>query len=844
MPKNWDIHIIPASHLDYGWAASPGECLSYVSEIIKMAVDDIQGDYPDYKFTIEYTLFLKHFLEVYPDYLEAVKQLLKEGKIEVCTTMVGAIEQFLDGEMLIHELVSAKRWIRETLNYEPVTVQHTDLPGHVIQIAQFLRGAGIQNMAYSRYHPPVPLHQWRSPDGSEVVACCHFHGDHAKPGVPWEGYGWGWVLFVHNADMDKVFQELPKSLQERESVWPRGVNDLLMGCQSDLQPGEPEMLQRIAAWNQRFPQWGIRISTISQFFAAVDPQKLPTYCGEAPYGFFALPSIWISAAQEMRRADHAITTAEKWSVFRQLTSLGSVQRGRLEQARNSLFLPHDHNTGGRRGEINDSERYKDALNARLEGESLLQEAAMTFTVHIDYRPCEDGTYPITVFNSLSWNRRDVVETYIEVPKIGIQGLRVIDSTGRTVPSQILRLDERKDLGWSRIYLLFVAEDVPAHGYETFYVAPMEESPEEVNTSLICTTRQMKNRFFRIDFDAKGIRQILWQKTPLVGKSTRRFNRLFALEDRMDNTEGPPWDMDKVYSGKRWQSQIRRVEIVESGPVRAVLRFYGRIWNSPFTQDLVVYDSLERIDLLHTIHYRTKMHTQVRAAYPLNVPQGEATYESTYGVVRLGKDEMPGTFRGHGERWVQKWIDISNSDFGVTLATRQIPHAISDKAIEPILIRTATDCGTPFYYYDQDQIYTFHYSLIPHRGHWRRAATHRAGWEWNNPLYACNMTTCFPIQPIHKSRKLPEKCSFLTVSHKNVVITAVKPAQEAGTFIVRLVEYHGRSGQVTLTCKEKIQYAEEVNFLEERLCNLSVIETAVKVGIRKYGIHSVKIRLDE
>ena len=53
------IHIIPGSHLDYGWAASPGECFAYITENIRMAIEDISGDSPDYKFTIEYALFMK-----------------------------------------------------------------------------------------------------------------------------------------------------------------------------------------------------------------------------------------------------------------------------------------------------------------------------------------------------------------------------------------------------------------------------------------------------------------------------------------------------------------------------------------------------------------------------------------------------------------------------------------------------------------------------------------------------------------------------------------------------------------------------------------------------------------
>ena len=38
MSRNWQIHMVPGSHLDYGWAASPGECFAYITEVIRTAV--------------------------------------------------------------------------------------------------------------------------------------------------------------------------------------------------------------------------------------------------------------------------------------------------------------------------------------------------------------------------------------------------------------------------------------------------------------------------------------------------------------------------------------------------------------------------------------------------------------------------------------------------------------------------------------------------------------------------------------------------------------------------------------------------------------------------------------
>ncbi len=840
MRPKWQIDLVPGSHLDYGWAASPGECLAYVSEVIRTAVEDLTEGPPEFRFTLEYVLFVRHFLETYPEYEEALKRLIDEGRLEVCTTMTGPIEQWLDGEMLIHQLTRGKRWVRERLGYDPKTAQHTDLPGHIIQIPQFLQGIEVENFAYSRFRPPVPLHIWRAPDGSEVLACCHNHEDYRKPGS-WEGYGWGWFLFVNNKDVAWAEERLLEGLKWRDTFWPPN-QPVLMGCESDLQPSDPTMVDRVAQWNERHPEAPIRFCTISEFFRGVKRKGLPVYQGEAPYSFFALPAIYIAAAQNMRRGDNAVTAAEKWTTFAEWQGLGRAPRERILAARDALFLPHDHNTGGRRGEINDAERINDARTCRLEGESMLQEAAMRFTVHINYRRLKEGVYPITVFNSLSWERDDVVETYIELPMTGVKSLNITDSKGRPVPSQILEVDEQ--MGHSRIYLVFVAPRVPSHGYETFYVRPSTEA-EPVDSSLEVSEKGMQNAFFDIRVKDKRIASIKWKGRELIRQAPRGFNEIYVREDRQSNVEAPPWDIENTYTGKEWDSRVDKVEMVESGPVRAVLRFTGRAHTGRFTQDVILYDALERVDFRHTLDYKAKMHTMTRVAYPLRVPGGTATYESPYAAVRLEEDEMRNTFRGHGERWVQKWIDISNEDYGVTLATRQTTHAVANDGIEPILARTAVDCGTIFYYYDQDGAYTFDFSLTPHEKDWKDAAGHRAGWAFNSPLDSCNWTTCFPIRPLRRSRRLPERDSFLQVDKANAVVTAIAPSRDdPEAYVVRLVEYHGKSGTVRLRFGSKVARAEEVNFLERRLRRLEVRDRTVSVKVKPCGIHSIRVKLQK
>ena len=143
------IFIVPGAHLDFGWCAGISECLAYADEIIKGSIDAITGPVPDYRFTVEYAAFLRHFLARFPEYLPTVKQLVKERKIETTAAMVGYMEDVLDGEIMVREIVHAKRFARDVLDCDLPTAQHSDLPGHTPQMPQLLAKAGVKYFSYT-----------------------------------------------------------------------------------------------------------------------------------------------------------------------------------------------------------------------------------------------------------------------------------------------------------------------------------------------------------------------------------------------------------------------------------------------------------------------------------------------------------------------------------------------------------------------------------------------------------------------------------------------------------------------------------------------------------------------
>lgn len=820
---NFQVFVVPGSHFDLGWCATIGECLSWGDEIIKRAVEFIQSE-ATYRFTIEYALFLKHFLQTYPEYRDKVRNLLLEGKLQICGTMVGAMEQILDGETLIREIVNAKRWIKEEFGIDVKTVQHSDLPGHTIQLPQILQKAGIENISYSRFHPPIPLHWWEAPDGSKVLACNHIHG-----------YGWGFMLLDNRSEL------LVEELKALDSIWPS--RNILMLQESDLLLPEPEIVEKVAELNKKLQDIKLKISVLDEFFAAVRSEKavLPVYKGEAPYGFYSLPATQPLTYKEARTGENKLMSAEKFASLREILGLGSYPSKRIELAWESLFYCHDHNVSGRRGDLNNEVREKRAIYGRVEGEEILREVLLSIGIRVKYS--QKGE-PLVVFNPLNWRRDDVIQVYMKFPNEQIRGITVEDQEGRKLPVQILKIERAGDNGRvdfsneniTRVDFLMLVKDIPPIGYKTFYVYPVEEVSENKN-HINVESNLVENSFYRIDFSDKNQIKLWWKDEwkELSGKNfldvtvfeDLRWDLEDALEEQAQKEKVPEvikreleYEPDKYYregrsnfTGTIWNLFREKAEIIESGPIRVVLRLEGKVLNSTVIEDVILYHHIPRIDFKITIDWEGKKNTQVRVKFPFNVPNSKMVYEVPFYGVEFGKDEMPNTYRGIGGRFVQKWIDVSNEDFGVTFGTQSCAHVLNNSTIEPILIRSVYSCGDPFIWSLNRGLHTFNFSIIPHKGDWKEAYSYRLGWEFNNPLEYFQTNIIEPISPLEP--KIEEEFSLVEIDNPSIVVTTIKKSFNSDElWVLRCFDAIGIGGETNITFPLGLDEVWMSNLIEE------------------------------
>jgi alpha-mannosidase len=132
---------------------------------------------------------------------------------------------------------------------------------------------------------------------------------------------------------------------------------------------------------------------------------------------------------------------------------------------------------------------------------------------------------------------------------------------------------------------------------------------------------------------------------------------------------------------------------------------------------------------------------------------------------------------------------------------------------------------------------FHYALYPHAGTWKDALTVRHGWEYDCPLQAVVTTA--------HAGSLPAEHSFASVSPDNVVLTAVKKAEDANGLIFRVYEWAGKQTTAEFHVPSGATGATVTNLMEQPEGEPLPVSTekggdVVKVPIHPYEILTIRV----
>jgi mannosylglycerate hydrolase len=260
------IFLVPHTHWDREWY-EPFQVfrlrlVALMDDVIARAEAD-----PDFRFTLDgQTAAIEDYLEIKPQNVERVRALVQSGKLAIGPWQILLDEFLCSGETIIRNLEMGWKGAEALGGAMPVGYL-PDMFGHVAQMPQILARSGIRFAALWRGVPSsVTGHsfRWESPDGSAVGVEYLF-----------DGYGNGLDLF---AVADKIPDALREYAEQTRSRY--GDADILGMVGTDHLPPHPELMSRVQRHHtEAFP---IRVGTMEEYFSqrATDPANLTVVRGE------------------------------------------------------------------------------------------------------------------------------------------------------------------------------------------------------------------------------------------------------------------------------------------------------------------------------------------------------------------------------------------------------------------------------------------------------------------------------------------------------------------------------------------------------------------------------------
>jgi len=827
--QQFTIRATGNSHIDMAWLWPWTETVEVVRNTFRSALDLIR-EYPDFTFSMGSAQTFYWMEEKYPDLFREIQQRVKEGRWELVGGMW--VEPDLNmpaGESLVRQLLVGKRFFQQKFGVDVKIGWNPDSFGYSWQLPQIYKRSGIDYFVTQKLlwaadttKFPYKLFWWESPDGSRVLT--YFPQDYA-----------GGLDAVHMATNLSVWAPAlygADTANQPEMMHLFGVGD---------HGGGPtrEMLDdgaRLDADGVVYPK--LKFGTAAGFFADLEKKlpemKVPTWKDELYFEYHrGVLTSQADTKQRIRHAEEVLLNAEKFSSLAAPYGYAYPQE-KLNDAWRRLLFDHFHDVMPGSGiAVNyvDAKRNLEEVD-RLGGEAMdggLRSIAANIATD-----AQKGV-PVVVFNPLSWPRKEVVEVEAQLPGPA-DDVEVMDSSGARVASELLSNDGR-----TNIVRVLIAASVPALGYQTYYVRAARQL--SAPTGVKASATALENEFLRVTIDPQtgcvvslfdkrsGTEALAPAETDTGGPKDRVCgNLLQTFVDKPQKWDA--WNIDADFEKKHWDiDKADEVKLVESGPLRAVIRVKSHFQDSAFIQDITVNAGVPRVDVKMQAEWHEK-HILLKVAFPLSGHNDKATFEIPFGSIERPTTRNTPAEKAKFEVPAERWADLSDARHGFSLLNDcKYGYDARGNVLRLSLLRSP-DFPDP---HADEGHHAFTYSLYPHGGGWREALTVRQGYELNYPL--------LPTVVANHTGSLPDARSFLEVREDNVVVTAVKKSEDDDALVIRFYEWAGRGGEVHLRLPGAAASAEETNLMERRGQAISPTGgDEIAVPVAPFEIKTVKVSL--
>nr|WP_252263570.1 glycoside hydrolase family 38 C-terminal domain-containing protein [Paracidobacterium acidisoli] len=829
-------HLTGNSHIDAAWLWPWTETVDTVKRTFSTALQ-LMNEYPDYTYTQSAAQYNEWMADKYPAMNDEIKQRIKEGRWEVVGGMwVEPDLNMPDGESTARSLLIGKRWYLQHYGVDVKIGWNPDSFGYNWQLPQIYKKSGVdyfvtQKMSWNDTNQlPFKLFWWESPDGSKVLT--YFP----------HGYGNNDLSPVRlSADLAAARKDSPGMDQMMDlygigdhgggptrTVLDEGVHWMQPGkiapkmqfgiAQTYFNTVDKEIAPESRTWDYRTIADGYQYPQAVEGKVSIPTWKDELYL-EYHRGVFTTQA---KMKQNLRESSEWALNAEKYASLAWLD--GNPYPGdELTEAWKKITFNdfHDLAAGSGIGIIY-KEAQKDYDQVRWATDEISAKSLKTLAAHVNTRAA--GEVPVMIFNPVGWERSGVVKVDVQMPAAA-ENVSILDAKGRVLPSEVLSSDAATHI----FHLLVDAKDVPSLGYEVVHAVP-EKRPFTSDLHVSGTT--LENALLRVTVDPKtGCITSLYDRK--AGFETLAAgacgNELQAFKDTPKDYDAWNIDPGTLDQAPTLLTEAESVEVIKKGPMRGEIRVTRHWQNSKFVQDIILDAGSDEVEVVNDIDWH-ETHVLLKASFPLAATSPFATYEIPYGSIERPTTRNNSFEKARFEVPAQRWADLGDGQHGFSLINEsKFGYDGVGNQLRLTLLRSPI---WPDPNADRGHQH-FNYALYPHAGDWKQALTVRHGYEFNYRLKA--------IQVEAHTGEMGTEHSFVSVTPDDVVLTAMKKAEDSDGLEFHMYEWAGRAGNVALHVPPGATSATETNLMENPEGSaLPVTGNVVTLPIHPYEILAVRV----
>lgn len=769
------------SHIDMAWLWPLTETERKCTRTLGTQLALLE-EYPEYKYLQSQPQLYAMMKAHYPELYTRVKEMVKQGRMIPDGGMwVEADTNLSSGESLIRQFIHGKKFFRDEFGVENELLWLPDVFGYSGALPQIMKGCGIRYFAtakifwaYGGAEPfPYNTFTWEGIDGSRIlVHLCNDYNSHTDTASVIERWN-------ERVQKDGIYSRL----------FPFGYGDGGGGATRD----HLEYLRRMKNL-EGVPK--VEISEPVEFFKDLETKGIPeiTYVGELY--FAAHRGTYTSQAKTKkgnRRSEVALREAELWGVAAGVVKKYEYPLGLMDALWKAVLLNqfHDIIPGSSISRVYEEAEASYAKVIKAAGE--VTGDALRLLV--------ENRQAVTVFNSLSWERKELIELPADFTG-------VMDEAGQKLPVQ--RVDGK----------MMAEVTVPPCGWTSYLPA----SEFAVESRVQAGETHLENELLRVEFNKLG--EIIRIRDKESGKefakgSCNSFKMYKDIPNKYD-----AWDIDSMY----WQLPVElnepaEINVICAGPLLGKLRITRTLNHSLMTQEVSLRRGSRRVEFKTSIDWQER-HKLLKVAFPVNIYATEAVNEIQFGHIKRPTHRSKLGDANKFEVCNHKWTALMEEGHGFAVLN-DCKYGIDTfgNSINLTLLKSAL---APAMDADQGE-QEFTYAFYAWNGTFLDSRVVREAYELNIPLQAV--------------AGYANQASLIAVDAPAIIVETVKPAEDgSGDIIVRMYESKRTSVNCILKTGLPLVAAYQTDMLEQREVDLAVKDFEIELEFRPFEIKTVRLTL--